>query len=297
MLAGRVEWTREEETPDVLVALLPAVMEACLRREGLEGRYVVGLRWTTDAGIRILNRETRGLDAPTDVLSFPSVDYPSGRTAQDVPARLRRELEPETGELYLGDIAISWERARAQAEAYGHTAIREGAYLFAHGMFHLMGYDHETGAEREAMRAREEDVMKELSLSRETGGDELLLRAAREARRLAYAPYSNYAVGACLMDEEGHLYTGCNVENAAYGMCICAERTALCKAVSMGARRFTAIAVAAQGEPPFPCGACRQMLYEFAPDLRVLVTWGDQVREERLGALLPHGFGGMEGEI
>lgn len=121
--------------------------------------------------------------------------------------------------------------------------------------------------------------------------DEQLLETAVKMRGYAYVPYSHYAVGAALLAEDGRVFTGCNVENAAYGNTLCAERTALCKAISEGARKFTAIAIAAGGSAPFPCGACRQSLYEFAPDLRVLVTWDGNVRMTTLRALLPEGFG------
>lgn len=121
--------------------------------------------------------------------------------------------------------------------------------------------------------------------------DEMLLEKAKEMLKYSYVPYSHYCVGAALLGKDGKVYTGCNVENAAYGNTLCAERTALCKAVSEGQREFTAIAIAARGSAPFPCGACRQSLYEFAPDLRVLVTWDDQVREAKLSDLLPEGFG------
>lgn len=124
--------------------------------------------------------------------------------------------------------------------------------------------------------------------------DEKLLETAIAMRRYAYAPYSRYAVGAALLCEDGRVFTGCNVENAAYGNTLCAERTALCKAVSEGERKFTAIAIAASGSAPFPCGACRQSLYEFAPKLRVLVTWDGNVRETTLEKLLPEGFGPSE---
>ena len=121
--------------------------------------------------------------------------------------------------------------------------------------------------------------------------DEKLLQKAIEMMERAYVPYSHYRVGAALLAQDGTVYTGCNVENAAYGNTLCAERTALCKAISEGARKFTAIAIAASGSAPFPCGACRQSLYEFAPDLRVLVTWDGNVREAKLSDLLPEGFG------
>lgn len=121
--------------------------------------------------------------------------------------------------------------------------------------------------------------------------DEKLLEMAVGMLEYSYCPYSRYAVGAALLCEDGRVFTGCNVENAAYGNTLCAERTALCKAVSEGARKFTAIAIASRGSAPFPCGACRQSLYEFAPDLRVMVTWDGNVRKTTLRQLLPEGFG------
>ena len=121
--------------------------------------------------------------------------------------------------------------------------------------------------------------------------DERLLEMAIEARKNAYVPYSGYAVGAALETKDGHVFTGCNVENAAYGNTLCAERTALVKAVSEGYREFTKVAIAASGSAPYPCGACRQSLYEFAPDLEVLVTWDGHVDRVPLAELLPYGFG------
>lgn len=121
--------------------------------------------------------------------------------------------------------------------------------------------------------------------------DEMLLEHAIAAREFAYAPYSGYRVGAALLSEDGQVFTGCNIENAAYGNTMCAERTALFKAVSEGVRHFTKIAIAGNGSAPFPCGACRQSLNEFAPKLEVLVTWDGHVRKTTLEALLPEGFG------
>ena len=101
--------------------------------------------------------------------------------------------------------------------------------------------------------------------------DMTLLRMAHDAMKNAYVPYSNFPVGAALLCEDGSVYTGCNVEGASYGNAICAERTALCKAVSEGKRRFDTLAVTANTEDfCTPCGICRPMLYEFSPDLRVL---------------------------
>ena len=109
----------------------------------------------------------------------------------------------------------------------------------------------------------------------------------------SYVPYSHFPVGAALEGADGTVYTGCNVENAAYGSSICAERTALVKAVSEGCRSFRRLAVVGNGQDYcWPCGACRQMLYEFAPELEVLVANGDHsFVKYSLCALLPQGFG------
>ncbi len=122
--------------------------------------------------------------------------------------------------------------------------------------------------------------------------DRTLVEAAIAASRNAYAPYSGYAVGAALQSADGTIYTGCNVENAAYPATICAERTALVKAVSEGQRAFTSIAVVTRNGGS-PCGVCRQMLYEFAPDLRVIIAnqAGNILHDIRMTDLLPHGFG------
>ena len=110
----------------------------------------------------------------------------------------------------------------------------------------------------------------------------------------SYAPYSKFPVGAALLCKDGTVFTGCNVENAAYGSTICAERTALVKAVSEGHRDdWVAMAIVGNSEQPcWPCGACRQMLYEFCPDLTLLVAGEDRsFHRMKLSALLPHGFG------
>lgn len=123
--------------------------------------------------------------------------------------------------------------------------------------------------------------------------DEKLVQIAIEMQTKSYAPYSHFTVGAALLCSDGTIITGCNVENAAYGSTICAERTALCKAISEGHRDFVAIAIAGQSEDfCWPCGACRQMLYEFAPGLRVLAAGkSGKFQERRLDELLPCGFG------
>lgn len=122
-----------------------------------------------------------------------------------------------------------------------------------------------------------------------------LCRAARDMLKLAYVPYSHFPVGAALECEDGTVFTGCNIENAAYGPSNCAERTAVFKAVSEGRRRFTRIAIAADTEQFCPpCGVCRQVLSEFDPDLQmevILVNNQGKTRTLTLKDLLPYTFG------
>ncbi|HLE72968.1 MAG TPA: cytidine deaminase [Anaerolineales bacterium] len=119
-----------------------------------------------------------------------------------------------------------------------------------------------------------------------------LLAAARKAQSNAYAPYSNYHVGAALLTSSGSVYLGSNVENAAYPDSICAERVAVFKAVSEGQREFQAIAVVTR-DGATPCGSCRQVLAEFSPSALVLIAnqAGEVVREDTVADLLPDAFG------
>lgn len=121
--------------------------------------------------------------------------------------------------------------------------------------------------------------------------DAAVLATARAARAHAYAPYSAFAVGAALVCDDGSMVVACNVENASYGLSICAERAAVFAAVAAGHRRFTTLAVAGpDGELTPPCGACRQVLAEFGAELRVLYTNADGFEETTVGALLPAAF-------
>lgn len=119
-----------------------------------------------------------------------------------------------------------------------------------------------------------------------------LIELAREVRKNAYAPYSNYRVGAALLTSSGKIFTGCNVESAAYPTSMCAERVAVFKAASEGEREFVAIAVVS-GNGGMPCGACRQVLAEFGQETRVLIADAEgQLRQEaELAELLPGAFG------
>lgn len=119
-----------------------------------------------------------------------------------------------------------------------------------------------------------------------------LIDAARLARERAHAPFSNFKVGAALLTADGTVITGCNVENATYGLTICAERVAMFKAISDGHRRFTHVAIVADTtDPTPPCGACRQILWEFGGDLEVILANLQQHKStHRLRDLLPLPF-------
>jgi cytidine deaminase len=120
-----------------------------------------------------------------------------------------------------------------------------------------------------------------------------LVRAAEAARRHAHAPYSRYHVGAAVEAEDGAIYAGCNVENASYGLTICAERAAVCAAVAAGARKIRRAVVITDSDPPgAPCGACRQVLAEFGLDMEVTAIGPDRRMQWTLRDLLPDAFTG-----
>jgi cytidine deaminase len=122
--------------------------------------------------------------------------------------------------------------------------------------------------------------------------DRELINTAREAMKMAYVPYSRFAVGAALECDDGTVFTGCNIENAAFGCTVCAEQSAVSNAVSSGHRRFRRIAIAADSKSYcYPCGTCRQILTEFSPGMEVLsVRMDGRYVSYRLSALLPQPF-------
>ena len=289
-----IEW--EQRIAGQVSAPFALVAECCQAVEGVAQPLGVHVVLTDDQDIHQINREYRGIDRSTDVLSFPSVNYPAGKTARHCEKRLRAEYDPEMKACMLGDIIISREHAVAQAQEYGHSVNRELCYLFAHGLFHLMGYDHMEPDEQKEMRAMEEKALQMAGISRDENAspvsDEELLKLAQIAMKNSYSPYSRYAVGAALLCKNGRVFLGCNIENASFGLTNCGERTAVFKAVSEGEREFEAVAIASNGSFPYPCGACRQVLNEFAPEMRVLVIDGEgRIDKTTLRARLPHGFG------
>ena len=288
-----IDWNiRSGLDPQILDRLQEAA-DACLKAEQVSLPCAISVCLCDDAMIRTVNSRFRNIDRSTDVLSFPSVSYPEGCTAGACGHLLRQEYDVDSGACFLGDLFISTDHVRAQAAEYGHSVLREAVYLLVHGICHLMGYDHMEKHDKEKMRSMEEKILSGMNISRNQpslADDETLLALARDAMKYSYSPYSSYPVGAALRTPDGRIFQGCNIENASFGLTNCAERTALFKAVSEGITAFDTIAIAAKTKA-WPCGACRQVLNEFAPDIRILVTWEDQVEEKRLSELLPEGFG------
>ena len=144
-----------------ICALIRKVIRAALLAEGLTAPCEIDVLLTGDAGIQALNREQRGVDSPTDVLSFPEFELSPGELPDE------EDADPGTGLIPLGDMMLPMERVQAQAREYGHSNRRELAYLVVHSVLHLLGYDHlDEGPEKARMRAREEAIMAELGLER-----------------------------------------------------------------------------------------------------------------------------------
>ena len=149
-----VENETEKELPFDVEEVAGKVMEAALEQEGCPYEASIELLLTDNEGIHAMNREFRNIDRPTDVLSFPNED-----SVEDY-------FDPETGELCLGDIVISIDKVYEQAQEYGHAPLREFAFLVAHSMLHLLGYDHMEPDEAEVMEAKQEEILTKLGITR-----------------------------------------------------------------------------------------------------------------------------------
>ena len=275
-------YSLSEETT-ATIAIIRQVLLKAAEVYALPEENEVSVVLCDDNYIRILNNEYRGKNYSTDVLSFALNDDTDELLADD------------NNENFLGDIVISLETAKRQALEYGHSTEREIAYLTLHGMLHLLGYDHEDEDEKREMRQEEEHVLRLLNLSRDDKDNFMLelLETAREARESAYAHYSKFAVGAALRTDTGRIYHGCNIENASFGLTICAERTAVFNAVANGERSFVALAVVADtAEPVVPCGACLQVLAEFGVGVVIMGNMQGGYRMLSLTELLPLAFTG-----
>ena len=147
--------------------MLKQVCEAVLKAENCPYEVQINVVLTDDAGIRELNREYRGIDRATDVLSFPGLNFEKAGVFQ-IDRHLEADsFDPDTGELMLGDIMLSVDRIRMQAAEYGHSVRREFAFLAAHSMYHLCGYDHMTESEARVMEEKQEKILEDLGITRE----------------------------------------------------------------------------------------------------------------------------------
>ena len=147
-------------------AIAGKVIEAALEYENCPYEAEVSLLLTTDEEVRKLNCSARGLDRPTDVLSFPMLEYSRPGDFSWLEKEPGDAFNPETGELMLGDIVISKDKVLAQAEEYGHTPLREYAFLIAHSMLHLFGYDHMEEEDRLLMEERQRGIMEKVNILR-----------------------------------------------------------------------------------------------------------------------------------
>lgn len=146
--------------------LLRKVILTAAEEEACPYEIQVNVLFTDNENIHAINKAERGIDRPTDVLSFPMAEYETPGDFSHMEEDLTL-FEPDSGELLLGDIVISCEKAKEQAEAYGHSYQRELSFLAAHSMLHLMGYDHMEDKERECMEKKQEEILQKCGITRE----------------------------------------------------------------------------------------------------------------------------------
>lgn len=157
-----------DEEEELYVSLAEKVSQHILLKEGCPYDCEITLSITDNEGIREVNRDFRDIDLPTDVLSFPNYAFETPSAFNELKGQ-EKEFDlfnPENGYFYLGDIMISKERAEEQAEEYGHAFTREIAFLIAHSMLHLLGYDHMTEEEASVMEQKQENYLNELGITR-----------------------------------------------------------------------------------------------------------------------------------
>ncbi len=161
-----IEYEASKELEFDYEELQKKVIEACMDYEDCPYEAEISIVFTDNDRIQEINKEFRGIDKPTDVLSFPSVEYETPGDFSHLEDDVAECFHPESGELLLGDIVISVERALEQAEEYGHSIEREIAFLTAHSMFHLFGYDHMEEEERIIMEQKQNQVLDMLQIRR-----------------------------------------------------------------------------------------------------------------------------------
>ena len=264
----------EVKVPKEAVALLKKGLQAVAKLHKLSAKTEVSVSLVNDEVIHVLNKDYRGIDRPTDVLSFAldEAEEPAETGGPDVHV--------------LGDIIISAETAVRQGKEYGHGLNRELVYLGVHSLLHLLGYDHMNQADKAKMREEEEKALQLIHLSQEDLDKDAgnadpfhfsaaiketehkkarkrmkeietqhckdskkidatlkenktikkLYKKALQTRENAYVPFSRFKVGAAVLTKDGDIFTGCNIENSSFGLTVCAERVALFNAAASGVR-------------------------------------------------------------
>lgn len=155
------------EVNEDLVNTINEVCEKSLMAEEMNIPYQISLLFVDNEEIRSINKETRGIDKATDVLSFPMLDYPKDKVFKDVYKNIKfNEIYLDGDELVLGDMVLSLEMAREQSLEYNHSFNREVCYLVVHSILHLLGYDHMEDEEKKIMRKREEEILESLNITR-----------------------------------------------------------------------------------------------------------------------------------
>lgn len=155
------------EVNDELVNIINEVCEKALKAEDVNIPYQISLLFVDNEEIRDINRETRGIDKATDVLSFPMLNYPKDKVFKEVYKDTKfNEIYLDGDELVLGDMVLSLERAKEQSIEYNHSFNREVCYLVVHSILHLLGYDHMEDEEKKRMRKREEEILGNLNITR-----------------------------------------------------------------------------------------------------------------------------------
>lgn len=158
---NKIEVTKELENT------IESVIEYALKEEKVEVPCEISIIFIDNEEIRDINRENRNIDRVTDVLSFPMLNYPKGKVFKEVYLNYEFETSDlDDGNLVLGDIALSLEKAKEQSIEFGHSFLRESAYLTVHSVLHLLGYDHMEENEKEIMRKREEEILNKFALTR-----------------------------------------------------------------------------------------------------------------------------------
>lgn len=147
--------------------LIERAIEAALENECFDKPYEISVLITDNNEIKDINKEHRNIDSETDVLSFPMLQFTGGYFIKDNYKPDYCDLDPDTGEIVLGDIVISIEKAKEQAQIYGHSLEREVAYLTVHSVLHLLGHDHEKDEDKAIMRRKEEEILYRLGLLRQ----------------------------------------------------------------------------------------------------------------------------------